>query len=229
MPFEQQHQTARQDTKSDPSITALEVMQKDLLDARRELLRWKMLANQHQERLKEIESSASWRYSAAIRLLPPLRRRWKALLLGAIVALLLLPLSPVIVVALLLPAGRGLLWSLLARVRPLRDLLADIGARLRRTNAPSRGEANQVSPLIYQRPSDDKGRFTEPASDDQRRWHLLQQLSPQRRLLLQRFGLTRAALISDYEMPELLSLSRSEISVLNVIMSEFSIRDQAKV
>ena len=216
-----QQQTGWQKDSNDYSLTSIAEVQKDLLDARRELLRWKILARQREERIREIEDSLPRRYLMVARILRELRRRWKAFLLLGIAALISLPFWPLVLLALPFSAGRRLLWSLVARIEPLRRLSTDIRggllwAKLQIRKTPSHNEATRITPLIYRRPSD-AGRLAETVSDDQTRWRALQQLCPQRRLLLQRFGLTQADLISHEEMPELLSLSRSEISLLNII------------
>lgn len=219
-----QQQTVWQENSNDHSLTSIAEVQKDLLDARRELLRWKILARQREERIREIEDSLPRRYLMVARILRELRRRWKAFLLLGIAALISLPFWPLVLLLLPFSAGRRLLWSLIARIGPLRRLSTDIRggllwAKLQLGKTPSHNEATRITPLIYRRPSD-AGRLVENASDDQTRWRALQQLCPQRRLLLQSFGLTRADLISQDEMPELLSLSRSETSLLNIIAVE---------
>lgn len=206
------------------SQASLVEVQKDLLDARRELLRWKVLASQREERLKEMENSLSWRYAVVTRILRELLRRWKLLLLLALVALVSLPLWPVLILVAILPAGRRLIWSLSAKVAPLRRFLIDVrGGFLwisRLSGRPaSRGEVSKITPLIYQRPEDEESPG-DSASEEQIRWRVLQQLCPQRRLLLRKFNLTRTELVRDDEMPELLSLSRSELSLLNMIAIE---------
>jgi hypothetical protein len=218
---QRQTHSVRQSDSSNRTLTSLAEVQKDLLDARRDLLRWKIIARQREERLKEIEESLPRSYLMVARIARELRRRWKLFLLLAIAALISLPFWPLALIVACFPAGRRLLWSLIAKVGPLRRLSTDIQggilwakSQIRKT--PARNDASRITPLIYHRP-DRAGQSADNASDEHLRWLALQQLSPQRRLLLQRFGLSRADLINQDEMPQVLSLSRSEVSLLNVV------------
>lgn len=221
LPEQRQTHTAWQDDASYRPLTSLAEAQKDLLDTRRELLRWKIIARQREERLNEIENTLPRRYLMVARIVRELRRRWKLFLLLAIAGLVSLPFWPLAIIVVLFPAGRRLFWALIAKVGPLRRLASDIQggilwARSQIGKTPARKAAGRITPLIYRRP-DSVGQPAGNASDEHIRWLALQQLSPQKRTLLQGFGISRADLINQDEMPELLSLSRSEASLLNVV------------
>jgi len=78
-----------------------------------------------------------------------------------------------------------------------------------------RGEVSDLTPLIYRRPTGVES-LTEGTTKERANWLLLQQLSPQQRILLQGYDVTKNALIRDDETPDLLSLSRTEMSVLKI-------------
>ena len=197
----------------------LEKAQQEAVQLRRELLRWKMLARQHEARIREMEGSASWRLTAVLRMLPEVRRRWKILLLLGVLALLTLPLWPLLLVLMLLPRGRALLWSLLFRIRPLHDFLAYLKQRMQAGQRQTRG-ASPVVPLLFRRPQDAPPAAATPDAQ-QFPAQLMQQLCPQQRLQLERFRLTRTALLDDSELPELRSLSSAETGVLRAIVGQY--------
>lgn len=202
-----------------------EVLQSDLLQAQRELLRWKLLARQREERLKEIESSIPWRiYAALAHLYAALKYRWKALLLLILIGLLLLPLLPLLVIMLLLPAGRHQLWQMSEKLGPAGDLLQEILSRLRAGKVPTASETGELRPRVHQRPPQGKD-IGAPRDDEQARQGALQQLAPQRRSLLQKIQPDSSQLVDDAEAPEHLSLSRSEASLLKVVTAKIDDQD----
>jgi hypothetical protein len=215
---------------------SLERAESESVQLRREVLRWKMLARQHESRLKEIEASTTWRLLGVLRILPELKHRWKLLLLVAIVALVSLPFWPLLVILVCFAGGRHLVWQMLWKITPLRDLMGFVRQRLLDHLGGTNNDGDEIKPLIYHRPvADDAGAAGAASSalnpaisektSERRHWMLLQQLCPQRRLLLQGFGLTRNALLRDEEAPELLSLSHGEISLLRI--SSASLRSSA--
>lgn len=193
----------------------LEAAQNESVQLRREVLRWKMLARQHEGQLKEIESSVSWRIFGILRILPELRYRWKLLLLVGILALVSLPFWPLLAILMFFPSGRDLIWRALWKIRPLQDLMGFVRHKFLSRIGSSRDDVSEITPLIYHRPTDVEPPAPGVTGEHQCRL-LLQQLCPQRRLLLQGYGLTRNTLIRDDETPELLSLSRTEMSILRV-------------
>lgn len=204
-----------QDAASSGLQTQLEIAQKEGVQLRREVLRLKMLARQHEDRLKEIESSVSWRICGIIRILPELRPRWKLLLLVGALALVSLPFWPLLAILMCFDVGRDLVWRALWKVRPLRGLMGFLRRKYLSRMGALQGEVSKITPLIYHRPADAESPATGVTSE-RLCWHLLQQLCPQRRFLLQGYSLTRNALIGDDETPDLLSLSRTEMSLLRI-------------
>jgi len=204
-----------QDAVSTGVQIQLEKAHNECVQLRREVLRWKMLAGQHEGRLKEIESSVSWQILGVIRILPELRHRWKLLLLVAILACVSLPLWPLLAIFMCFASGRDLIWRVLWKIRPLRDLMGFVRQKLLSPIGGSRGEVSEFIPLIYHRPTGVEAPAFE-ITNERLCWLLLQQLCPQRRILLQPYGLTRNTLIRDDETPGLLSLSRTETSLLRI-------------
>jgi hypothetical protein len=204
-----------QDAPSSGLQTQLEKAQSEGVQLRREVLRWKMLARQHEDRLKEIESSVSWRIFGVMRILPELRHRWKLLLLVGILACVSLPFWPLLAILMCFTPGRDLIWRVLWKIRPLHDLMGFVRQKILSGIGGSHGEVSEITPLIYHRPTDVESPAT-GMTNERLRWLLLQQLCPQRRILLQGYGLTRNTLIRDDETPDLLSLSRTEMSVLRI-------------
>lgn len=203
------------DESSSELQTQLQHAQDEGVQLRREVLRWKMLARQHEERLKEIESSVSWRIFGILRILPELRYRWKLLLLVGILACLSLPFWPLLAILMFFTPGRDLIWRMLWKIAPLRDLMGFVRQKILNHIGNSRGEVSNITPLIYHRPTDVESPST-GMTNERLCWHLLQQLSPQRRMLLQDYGLTQNTLIRDDEASDLLSLSRTEMSILRI-------------
>ena len=204
-------------------LAKMEQAQNESIQLRREVLRWKILAKQHESKIKEMESSVTWKMLGIVRILPELKHRWKLLLLVAILALVSAPLWPLLLILICFTAGRDLIWRVLWRIKPLRDLMGFIRQRLLDHLGSAPGEARGITPLIYHRPKDvelvNTATNTGPTAkitSERRHWLLLQQLCPQRRFLLQDFGLTRNALVQDEEAPQLLSLSRAELSLLRI-------------
>lgn len=195
--------------------TQLENAQRESIQLRREVLRWKMLARQHEARLKEIESSTSWRISGIVRILPELRYRWKLLLLVGLLACVSLPLWPLLAILVCFTSGRDLIWRVLWKIPALRDLMGFVREKILSHVGVSHNEAGEITPLIYYRPTDNETPAT-GMTGERRCWLLLQQLCPQRRWLLEGYSLTRNTLIGDDEAPDLLSLSSTELSVLRL-------------
>ena len=187
----------------------LEKAQWDNVQLRRELLRWKLLARQHEDQLREIQSNPSWRILSVVRILPELKHRWKLLLLVAALGLVTLPFWPVLTLLILFPAGRDLVWRTLWKIRPLRDLMGFIRQKIVR-------HTEVFTPSVYDRPVNVVSPAEGGMTGERAHWLLLQQLCPQRRAMLQDYGLTTTPLVRDDESPDLLSLSRAEMSVLRV-------------
>ena len=112
-------------------------------------------------------------------------------------------------------AGRDLIWRVLWKIGPLQDLMGFVRHKFLSRIGASHDDVSEITPLIYRRPTDVEPPATGVTGERQCRL-LLQQLCPQRRLLLQGYGLTRNTLIRDDETPELLSLSRTEMSILRI-------------
>lgn len=208
-------ETSLQDAPSFELQAQLEKAQSEGVELRREVLRWKMLARQHEGQLKEIESSVSWRVFGIIRILPELRYRWKLLLLVGVLACVSLPFWPLLAILMFFASGRDLIWRMLWKIPPLQDLMGFVRQKFLSRIGASRGDVREITPLIYRRSTDAEPPATGMTSE-RRCWLLLQQLCPQRRLLLQGYGLTRNTLFRDDEIPDLLSLSRTEMSILRI-------------
>lgn len=170
---------------------------------------------QHEDRLKEIESSVYWRILGIIRILPELRHRWKLLLLVGILACVSLPFWPLLAILMCFAFGRDLIWRVLWKIRPLHDLMAFVRQNILARLGSSRGDSSEIAASIYHRPTQVESPAT-GMTNERLRWHLLQQACHQRRVLLQGYGLTRNTLISDDETPDLLSLSYTEICMLRI-------------
>lgn len=242
---QQQHSPAQPEP---PTANADELSEEtlgELLYARREMLRWKTIAKQHEEHVRQLDANSPWLY-ALIRIMPKIKQHWKLLLLLIVGTLATLPIWPLILVVIIFPKGRELLWSLIAQLTAtfpgwrifLRSLSDKIGAstslvgrvwlRLMQGRGLGRGEYNKTVPLIYERPKSDD-RVAAISNADQRQWHLLQQLSPQTRFSLQGFGLTQQNLIEDKEVRELLSTSRTETSLIRIVLAKNPAEDPATV
>lgn len=162
---------------------AAEASLQALIQARRELARWKVIAAEHESRLRAMESSASWRYLAPVRLAEEILPRWKAFLLLGIIGLLTLPLWPLILLVALLKPGRDFLWSSLTRLGSAGKLLQDIYARLKSHGAEATLQGDQRAVYVFQRPFEDEPgaalHSTTSAPGD-----LIGQLSPQQRAVM---------------------------------------------
>jgi hypothetical protein len=216
------------DAPSSRLLTQLEAAQNEGVQLRREVVRWKMLARQHEGRLKDIESSVGWRILGVVRILPELRHRWKLLVLVGVLACLSLPLWPLLAILMCFASGRDLVWRVLWKIQPLQDLMGFVRQKLLSHIGGPRGEVGDLTPLIYHRPTGVESP-TEGMTRERANWLLLQQLSPQQRTLLQRYRLTKSALITDDETPDLLSLSRTEVSVLKISTGTYSPKANASV
>ena len=208
----------------------------ELLCARREMLRWKTIAKQNEERIDQIECNSPFLY-LLIQVIPKLKQHWKLLLLLTVGAMATLPLWPVILVALIIPKGRQFVWSIVAEVTAnfpeyrvslwsFSEKLGSSNGLLGRTwlkfmqgRGLGRGEYNKTAPLTFIRPQTNL-RTIAGLSQEQRRWHLFQQLSPQKRFSLQQFSVTQKSLIKDSEARQLLSTSRAEISLIKVALAK---------
>jgi hypothetical protein len=204
-----------QEARSYELQTQLERAQSEGVQLRREVLRWKMLARQHEDRLKEIESSVYWRIFGIIRIFPELRHRRKLLLLVGMLVCVTLPIWPLLVILMCFPSGRNLIRRALRKIRPLHDLMGFVRQRILSRIGDSRDNEHDIKPLIYHRPGNVESP-TAAMTNERLNWLLLQQLCPQRRVLLQGYGLTRNNLVRDRETPELRSLSRTEASILGI-------------
>lgn len=208
-------ETSALDVPSTVLRTQLKIAQSEGVQLRREVLRWKMLARQHEGQLKEIESSVSWRIFGIIRILPELRHRWKLLLLVGLTACVSLPFWPLLAILMFFAFGRDLIWRVLWRIPALQDLMGFVRQKFLSRMGASRGDVGEITPVIYHRPTDAESP-AKGVTSERLCWLLLQQLCPQRRVLLQGYGLTRNALIRDDEIPDLLSLNRTEMSILRI-------------
>jgi len=217
-----------QDTTSSGLLTQLEAAQNEGVQLRREVVRWKLLARQHEERLKDIEASVAWRILGVVRILPELRHRWKLLLLVGLLACISLPFWPLLAVLMCFASGRDLIWRVLWKIQPLQDLMGFIRQKILRHIGGPRGEVSDLTPLIYHRPTGVESPAT-GMTKERANWLLLQQLSPQQRILLQGYGLTKNALITDDETPDLLSLSRTEMSLLKISTGSYLTKASASV
>ncbi|MEZ5571591.1 MAG: hypothetical protein R3E64_06155 [Halioglobus sp.] len=206
--------------KPDSAGMELEAAQLEIVQMRRELLRWKMLARQHEARVRDMEGSASWRWTALLRVLPEVRRRWKVLLLLGVVLVLSLPLWPAILITMMFADGRAFIWSLIWKVRPLHDLLSFLKQRLQKGGGHSRGRVSATTPVLFQRPTE---AYPISARNDPQllQRHFMQQLCPQQRVLMERYKLSRHLLVKDDELPELLSLHSAEIGMLRMVVSQY--------
>ncbi|MDG2048073.1 MAG: hypothetical protein P8J79_12755 [Halioglobus sp.] len=242
---QQQHSPAQPEPPTANADGLSEETLGELLYARREMLRWKTIAKQHEEHVRQLDANSPWLY-ALIRIIPKIKHHWKLLLLLTVGALAMLPILPLILVVIIFPKGRKLLWSVIAQITAtfpgwrifLWSLSEKIGAsdsvlgriwlRLMKGRGLGRGEYNKVEPLVYKRPKNN-AREAVISNAGQRQWHLLQQLSPQTRFSLQDFGLTRQRLIQDSEVRQLLSTSRAETSLLRIVLAKSATEDPATV
>jgi hypothetical protein len=226
-PEQQQYRPLWPDTPITHANELSEETLGELLCARREMLRWKAIANQNEEYLTQIKMNSPWLH-ALIRLIPEMKQHRNRLLLLAIAGLVSLPLWPAILIIVIFPKGRKLLWSLTAKVGSLNELLTKIWLRLNQGRRSSRMDSSDVTPLIYARPQSTE---TAPQhySAEQRRWHLFQQLSPQKRFAVQGFNITQESLVNDGESRELLSTSRSEHSLIQIALAESPKQEQPTV
>ena len=209
---------------------------RELLFARREMLRWKTIAKQNEERINQMEGNSPLLY-LLIQVIPKIKQHWKLLLLLMIGALVTLPLWPFILVALIIPKGRHFLWSIVAKVTAtfpeyrvslwsFSEKLGSSNGLLGRTwlkfmqgRGLGRGEYNKIVPLTYLRPKNST-RTIAGLSQEQIQWHIFQQLSPQKRFSLQNFSVTQKSLIRDSEARQLLSTSRAEISLIKIALAK---------
>lgn len=206
-------------TQPNPDKTALHLEQE--LDAvkqenfrlRRELLRCKQLAQESEAALKEIESSALHRYTKALRMLEGLvRHHLRGLVLLGLLGLAALPLAPLIVLLMLFPGGRSIIWSILQKAPSALDILMLIKHTLFDAGQPSAARDEAAKPLVYARPQDGLSAETDSATN----WALLQQVSPHKRHLLRHYQLSTRPLIKDTEDPVFQSLCSSETSMIKI-------------
>lgn len=235
-PRQQQHSSPRAEASIAQTDELSEDTLRELLFARREMLRWKTIAKQNEEYIRQIKSNSPLLY-ALIRIIPKIKQHWKLLLLLTLGTLATVPVWLLIPVVIMFPKGRKLFWSLVARVTAsfpecrvsLWSLSEKLGSsnglwgrtwlKLMQGRGLGRGEYNKIVPLIYERPTTNN-RVIAGSSMDGKQWDLLQQLSPQKRFFLQRFDVTQNSLNHDSEARELLSTSRAEISLVKVALAK---------
>ncbi|MDX1696876.1 MAG: hypothetical protein R3308_01245 [Thiohalobacterales bacterium] len=191
---------------------ALDAARMENFHLRRELLRQRQLAQESEAQLRQIESSALFRYTAVFRLFGGLfRYHLKGLVQVGLIGLVALPLLPLLVVMVLLPWGRAIIWRVLKKVPDALDILVLIKTRLFGNPAPTAATDDSALPLIYHRPADD-------GAIPDRQWSLLQQVSPHKRVLLDTCHASRRPLASDTDDPLLQSLSVTESSMIRIAM-----------
>ena len=185
-----------------------ELSKEAFIVTRRELARWKLIAAEYESRLSMMESSASWRYSAPIRLMAELLPRWRAFVLLGILAVISLPLWPLIIILALAKPGRDFLWSSLSRIGPAGQLLQDIYARLSSAAATATPDTGRAV-YVLKRPFEAPGETTKVTRESGDR-HLLAQLSPQNLATFSALTSTSHATQSNAEIIEIVSHSSVE-------------------
>ncbi|MEZ5569490.1 MAG: hypothetical protein R3E54_14295 [Halioglobus sp.] len=196
----------------------LEKARQELVQMRRDLVRWKIQANEYKARIEAIESSASWRWTLPIRLLPAARRQLKPLLILLLVLIVTLPVWPLLLLMMVFRRSRDFLWSVLWRITPLRGPMSFLRQRLLAGPGPTTSGAAPPPPLVFRRPTNALVLSAEHKPDVVR-WHLMQQLCPHRRAQLEQYRLTRVGLINELESVELQSLSRTELNLLRIAVT----------
>ena len=177
------------------------------------------LQSQHDELRQQIlfkyseqHPSFAW-MPLPLRVLAELRRRWKLLFLAGLATLVLIPVWPIAFMVVIFPRGRTMLWSLIEKIGPLEKVLTELVRILQRWRISSTGIDGRVQPLIYQA---EAGHSISGCNSNQ----LIQQLSPQSRLHLLRLRFDGVEPLRTTELPELVSLHRSERSILKIVASE---------
>jgi hypothetical protein len=235
-PRQQQHSARRAKASRAQTDELSEETLRELLFARREMLRWKTIAKQNEAYIQQIKCNSPLLY-ALMRIIPEIKQHWKLLLLLTVGTFATIPVWLLMLVVIIFPKGRKLLWALVARVTAtfpecrvsMWSLSEKLGSsnglwgrtwlKLMQGRGLGRGEYNKIAPLIYERPTTNNG-VTAGSSINWNQWDLLQQLSPQKRFFLQRFDVTQKSLMHDSEARELVSTSRAEISLIKVALAK---------
>jgi hypothetical protein len=209
--------TSAKESPTKPTASEYDQLQSEYIRVRREMMRWRFLAQLHEDRLMEVEPSLLWRGARFLIHLLDLRHYWKSLLLLGLLSIFAIPFLPLLALMLVFPAGRELLLAAISKVQPVYDLLRKIAATLRTLKKTDRSENLAHESLVYQRP----GSSHPPPADNKKPelQHLLQQLSPQNRQKIQRFQLTRQPLVRASEIQDRQSLSQTETSFLKVCIA----------
>src|SRR6056297_1789664 len=191
----------------------LESVKKENFRLRRQLLRFKQLAQEAGGNPRSGEAGMLHRCRKALGDLEGMvRHHFRGLVLLGLIGLVALPFSPLIVLLMLFPAGRSIIWSILQKAPSALDILMLVKHKLL-GNAPLIAPKDEaVRPLLYARPHDNE----QADAAREKRWSLLQQVSPHKRYLLHRYRLTRQPLVSDIEDPVLQSMSSSETSMIKI-------------
>lgn len=196
----------------------LEAANRDAMHMRREMLRWKQLANASQQQLRDIEASLLWRATGIFRLIPNLRQHLRPLLIIVIAAIVTLPFWPVLAIIVLFKSGRSFIWSLLVRAPSVLDLLMLIKQRLLGDTLSSSGTPAQAAPRIY-----DRIARVLPVSNatntEDIRWNALQLVSPLKRSALDKLHVTPRSLVSENESVEFQSLATTEASIMKLSLA----------
>lgn len=190
-----------------PTISPAGTEQKMPLQSQHDELRQQILV-----KYSEHYPSFAWR-PLPLRVLAELRQRWKILFLAGLPALVLLPVWLIALVVIIFPRGRTILWSLIKKISPLEKVLIELVRTLHRWKISSTGISGRVQPLIYQ---PEMTHSNSSCNSNQ----LAQQLSPQSRLLLLRLHSDKVGPLRATELPERVSLHRSERSILKIVASE---------
>jgi hypothetical protein len=190
-------------TKEDsyiPTERDYDQFQGDYNRVRREMMHWHPLAKLRKERALAIE-----------RIFGHFKKHWKFLLLLVLLSIFTLPLLPILALILIPRTGRNILLAVAAKIPRLNQALGIFVFKLRELWQIR--QSGTETP-IYRRSQRSYPPPVDPGNSDLH--HLLHQLSPQNRQVMQRFRLITGELVEATEYPSYQSLSQSEISLFRV-------------
>jgi hypothetical protein len=198
----------------------------EYIRAKRELMYWRLVASLKEEQLQHAQSNWTWRLSALFEFVVNLRHDWKIYAMLGLCSVLALLFSPLLLLVLLIPPLRKRCYASLMRIKALREVRDRVQIKIRELKGiPSEGDGWR-SDQVMLRPQ------TSPPpaelNKEQIQAQLLQQLSPKKRTLLERFHQGRTPMVGSTENTQAQSLSVTESSLLRIYASAFTDKEKAE-
>jgi hypothetical protein len=182
----------------------------------REAFYWRQQAEQRRQKIDQLQNELGLFYRGyahrARILLMFLRQHKRILIPLVVIGLLCLLIAPVLLLLLIIPAGREVLMNTALRVSSLRELMEMLSEHKTIAENKTRGKVREQSALIMRRLPIDPAKLNQSGGTSHCMLHL-DYLSPHSRYQLGRLGLATEAGDSSSHANIVRSLSRSEVSL----------------